>query len=111
MIRYNSDIDIDIMLAYNPIIIVEFGSSTCAPCGGIREKIDRYIEDKTSVSALYIPIEENRELCASYGVLSAPTVMAFVESNMTIREAGIFSLDDIFMRLDRLIGLLGDIEI
>ena len=37
---------------------------------------------------------------------SAPTVLVFVEGQLTIRESGYFSLDGILKRIERYIDLL-----
>ena len=51
-------------------------------------------------------IDEQPELAAQNDVLSFPTVVVYVEGQVSIRESGYFSLDEIFAKLERLIELM-----
>jgi len=98
---------IDTLSKESEVLILQFGTSTCAPCVSIKEKIDMWSADYSNVNSRYISIEEYPDIAAEQGIFSAPTILVFVEGKLTIREAGYFSLEDIFMRVERYIKLLG----
>ncbi|MCR4903017.1 MAG: thioredoxin family protein [Butyrivibrio sp.] len=97
---------IDSLVKESKILILQFGTSTCAPCAAIKEKIDIWSVDKKIVNSRYVSIEEYPEIAAEQGIFSAPTVLVFVEGKLTIREAGYFSLEEIFMRIERYSNIL-----
>ncbi len=89
------------------ILILQFGSDTCAPCKALRQRIDLWNEDlDEQIETRYIPIEEFPDISAEHGIFSAPTVLVYVMGKMTIRESGYFSLDEILGKIERYIGLI-----
>lgn len=106
MIVLSKDESIDDLLNQSEVLILQFGTRTCAPCVAIKEKIDYWNADYKNVICRYISIEDYPEIAAKQGVFSAPTILVFVEGKLTIRESGYFSLEDIFRRIERYIQLL-----
>lgn len=89
------------------ILILQFGSDTCAPCKALRQRIDLWNEDlNEKIETRYIPIEEFPYISAEHGIFSAPTVLVYVMGKMTIRESGYFSLDEILGKIERYIRLI-----
>lgn len=89
------------------ILILQFGSDTCAPCKALRQRIDLWNEDlDEKIETRYIPIEKFPDISAEHGIFSAPTVLVYVMGKMTIRESGYFSLDEILGKIERYIGLI-----
>ena len=88
------------------INIVQFGSYTCAPCSAIKQRIDSWIEDHPAIMSLYVPIEEFPQIAASEGIFSVPTILVYINGQMTIRESGYFSLDNIFDKIERYIEII-----
>ena len=52
-------------------------------------------------------LEAQPEISAKMGIYSAPAVLVYVEGRLTIREAGVMSVEDIFARIARYEQLLG----
>ncbi len=107
MLDLKKDEYIKELIDKSQILILQFGSDTCAPCKAIRHRIDLWNEDlKGKVKSRYIPIEEFPELSAEHGIFSAPTILVYVMGKMTIRESGYFSLDEILSKIERYIELI-----
>ena len=90
------------------MLLVQFGSHTCAPCTAIMQKIDSWCAEHPLCRSLYVPVEQFRELAAGESVFSVPTILVYIEGRVTIRESGYFSLEEIFNRMERYIALLQD---
>ncbi len=92
--------------ALSEVVILQFGTESCAPCSAIKQRIDAWCRDYPEVQARYVPLEDFPELGAEYGIFSVPTILVFVQGKVTIRESGYFSLDEILQRTERYIQLL-----
>lgn len=106
MIRLGKEENINFVLGQSRVVILQFGTAACAPCTAIKDRLDRWSKDHNMVETRYISLEDFPELAATFGIFSAPTVLVFVEGQLTIRESGYFSLDGILKRTERYINLL-----
>ncbi len=89
-----------------PVLILQFGSVSCAPCTAIRQRIELWMYDHPMVIYRYISIDDNPEIAAEYGIFSVPAVAVFIEGKTAIKESGYFSLDDVLSRTERYLSLL-----
>lgn len=92
---------IDYLINTSKICILQFGDESCGPCFALRERIEKWLETHPDAAGRYIPIRDNMELSAQMGILSVPTVSAYVCGKEVARESGYFSLDQILERIDR----------
>ena len=97
---------IDDIINSKPVVIFQFGSKLCNPCIALKQKLQLVFKDNERVNHVYIDIEENKETAATYDVFTVPTIIVFVNSKLTIREAGYFSLEDIILRIERYLSLI-----
>ena len=81
-----------------------FGSESCAPCKAIKEKITIWSETHPQVFTGYISIDNDISLAAQENILGAPAIFVFVEGKEAIRKIGYFSLEEVFIALDRYIS-------
>lgn len=88
------------------ILIALFGSVGCYPCIAIRNKLSLWLESHPNAFAVYLPIENFEALTAELGVFSSPTIFAYTDGKLSIRESGYFSLDEIICRLERYESLM-----
>lgn len=81
-----------------------FGSQACAPCKAIKEKIIVWSGTHPQVFTGYISIDNDISLAAQENILGAPAILVFVEGKEAIRKIGYFSLEEVFIALDRYIS-------
>ena len=108
MINFEDGMSLDELIAENRILIVEYGSFTCAPCNVLRCKIEAWSRNKKMVCAVYIDVEKYKKISAQQGILSAPTILVYVDGHLAIRDSGYFSLELLFDGVNRNIEMLGD---
>ncbi len=77
----------------NKIVIVQFGSESCAPCKALQNRIQTWNQRHPAVCHVYATVAELPELCAQMGVFTVPTIFVYVEGKLTIQQSGYFSLD------------------
>ena len=83
------------------ICVLHFGDESCGSCLALRVRIEKWLETHPGAVGRYIPIRDNMELSAQMGILTVPTVAAYVCGKEVARESGYFSLDQILERIDR----------
>ena len=88
-------------------LILQFGDESCAPCHAIRYKLDAWLVNHPDVAARYIDIRAHLALCSQMGIMSAPTVIVYMDGKVVARKAGYFSLDDMLCRVERYIEMRG----
>lgn len=93
------------LVAGSSVLLLEFGSRTCAPCAALRRRADAWLADHPDVVGRYVPVEEFREESAQFGVLSAPAMRAYVGGLLVASDQGYFSLDLLLERLERAMAL------
>ena len=106
MIDIKAEETIQKLVAKHSIVLFQFSSKACTPCVAIRRRIEAWLSSHEQVEARHISIDEYPELAAQNDVLSFPTVVVYVEGQVAIHEAGYFSLDEIFVKVERLIELM-----
>ncbi len=94
------------LVSKHSIVLLQFSSKACTPCVAIRQRIEAWLSSHEQVEARHISIDEYPELAAQNDVLSFPTVVVYVEGQVAIHESGYFSLDEIFVKVERLIELM-----
>ena len=95
MINFSKKDDLNKIISKNTITIIQYGAATCMPCHSIKNRITTWQENHKDVAAYYISLEENMEIAAQRGILSAPTVEVYIEGKLSIQKSGYFSLDEI----------------
>lgn len=97
---------IDELIRTNAVVIIQFGTETCAPCKAIREKLNAWGTDHPEVTIRYIPIEEYPEAAAQRNILSAPTVCLYLNGKPALQQAGYFSLEEFLDKTERYLSLM-----
>lgn len=93
-------------IALNGIVILEVASRTCAPCIRIRQKIDEWLKNYAAVSAAYLEIESVPEAGGELQIFTAPAVLVYIDGKLCIKQAGYFSLDEVFRQIERYLSLM-----
>lgn len=106
MIYLENTDELDLILEKNDMVLIEAGSETCNPCRALKSKISTWIENHKEICGIYISIEEHPEIAGKLSVLSAPTLLLYVEGKLTLREAGYFSLEEFLKKTERYENLL-----
>ena len=104
ILQYSEDFEKQIRA--HPVLLVQFGSHTCSPCGAIQERIEYWRSQHSSAQFLYIPVEQFPELCGQLGVHAVPTVRVYINGQLSIQESGIFSINDILSKTNKYYNML-----
>ena len=98
--------DLQAALAASPLVVVQFGSASCAPCAALKIKLDAFASAHPMVSALYVPIENFPEVSAQNSVFTVPTLLLFAEGKEAFRVSGYFGLAAFLSKVERYIKMM-----
>ncbi|MDY3970313.1 MAG: thioredoxin family protein [Atopobiaceae bacterium] len=100
------------VIANAPLALVQFGTASCAPCRAIRQKVNRWLDERSKepgrlpVDAVYVSLDEHPALAAQADVLSAPTLRFYAQGRLWAEAAGYFSLEEFLDRAERVERLM-----
>ena len=72
----------------NPLVIVDFWASWCAPCRAFAPTFETASERHTDVVFGKVNTEEQSELAGAFNIRSIPTLMVFREKVVLYADAG-----------------------
>ena len=80
-----------------PMVVLEVGNDFCSACPAINYKLAAQLESNERIGLYYIFLNAEPALAAELQIFSAPAVLVYVEGQLTIKEAGCYDLEDIFL--------------
>ena len=92
------------------MFLFQFGMNNCAPCHSIKNKLKDYSETNEELEIYYVPCEQFQQLAAKLSIFTVPTILLYVEGKQTLKVSGYFSLEEVFMKIERYQMMLEAIE-
>ena len=90
----------------NQILILQFGSESCAPCKALQNGLKTWNQAHPGVCHAYVTISQMPELCAQMGVFTVPAIFVYVEGKLTLQQSGYFILDQMLVQVEKYENLL-----
>ncbi len=101
-----NDCDIEALVDSAAVVVIEISNMRCGACAAIEHKLKARYEADERVALYDVLQEATPGLCASLNIYASPAVLVYVEGRLVIKEAGYFSVEDIFSRVERYLTLL-----
>lgn len=97
----SSNFDGEVMKSDKPVL-VDFWAAWCGPCQMVGPVISEVAQEYAAKAKVgKVNVDENGPLCATYGIVSIPTVIIFVDGKPVERLVGAHSFDDYADALDK----------
>lgn len=98
-----SNFDAEVMKSDKPVL-VDFWATWCGPCRMVGPVIEELAEEYAGKAKIgKVNVDENGPLCTTYGIVSIPTVIIFVDGKPAERLVGAQSFDAYADALDKYI--------
>lgn len=97
----NNQDALQVAIQENQILILQFGSESCAPCKALQNRIKAWNQEHPDVCHVYVSVAELPELCAQMGVFTVPTIFVYVDGRLTIQQSGYFSLNQVLEQIEK----------
>ncbi len=79
-----------------------FKGSQCSACIALLPKVKQLLKKYPNVKLHIIDVEHQRELAASFNIFSIPAIVVTIDEKTYFQEAGIFSVQTLDEKLNRL---------
>lgn len=97
----SSNFDGEVMKSDKPVL-VDFWAAWCGPCQMVGPVISEVAEEYAGKAKVgKVNVDENGPLCTTYGIVSIPTVIVFVDGKPAEKLVGAHSFDDYADILDK----------
>ncbi|URZ07871.1 thioredoxin family protein [Clostridium felsineum] len=93
--------EVEELINSNEMSLIYFESDTCGVCKVIKPGVNEILKEYPNIKSLFINVEGNIKLAASYNVFTLPAVIVFVNGKEAIRQARYINLDEIESNIDR----------
>ncbi|MCV7008919.1 thioredoxin [Mycobacterium gordonae] len=80
--------DFEATILANPTVLVDFWAPWCGPCRGFAPVFERSAQNHADVVHAKVDTDTERELAATIGIRSVPTIMAFRDGILVYSQAG-----------------------
>ena len=104
MVQNFNDASFKEALASGKPLVVDFWAPWCGPCKMMGPVIDELAADYDGkIIVGKINVDENDEVCASYGIMNIPTVLFFKNGELVYRHVGFARKPDMQQHFEALV--------
>lgn len=84
-------------------LLILFGAPPCSVCQSLKLKLNQVLPEQfPKLQSAYVDCQATPEISAQQGVFSVPVIKVYMDGQLVLEEAGVFSLQNTCEQLARL---------
>lgn len=88
------------------VLVYYFKGKQCSACLALLPKVEQMLKKYPNIELKIIDVDNDSSLAASFNIFSVPAVIACIDNKVYIQQAGIFSIQTLEEKIQRLYELL-----
>jgi thioredoxin-like negative regulator of GroEL len=97
--------DLDTLQSTGALLIL-FGAPPCSVCQSLKHKLNEILPQQfPKLKSAYVDCQATPEISAQHGVFSLPVLKVYMDGQLVLEQAGVFSLQQALLQLSRLYQL------
>jgi thiol-disulfide isomerase/thioredoxin len=90
------------IISENAAVAAYFSTEHCNVCKVLKPKLKEFIsEEFPKIVFIYIDIENEKELAATYSIFAVPTIIFFFDGKEAIRKSRNFGFSELELAIER----------
>lgn len=86
--------------------LILFGAPPCSVCQSLKLKLNEVLPVQfPKLQSAYVDCQQTPEISAQHGVFSLPVLKVYMDGQLVLEQAGVFSLQQALLQLSRLYQL------
>lgn len=90
----NENFQEEVLNSTKPVLL-DFFATWCGPCQMLSPTIEELANERSDVKVCKIDVDEAKELARKFRVMSVPTLMVVKSGEVTYRNSGVLSKEEI----------------
>lgn len=87
-------------------VLILFGAPPCSVCQSLKLKLNEVLPEQfPKLQSAYVDCQQTPEISAQHGVFSLPVMKVYMDGQLVLEEAGVFSLRKSLAQFSRLYSL------
>ena len=79
----------------NDLVLVDFYATWCGPCQMLSPILEELEKENNNLTVVKIDVDKNETLARSHGVMSIPTIEIYKKGNLTNKQIGYLSKEEL----------------
>lgn len=87
--------NLDEVLSFGKVSVLDFHAKWCGPCKVYGPILDKFAKDNEDIGVGKVDIDDNKELIAEYGIRNVPTTILLLNGKVVTKIPGVIQQENL----------------